>query len=40
MNSTYLKVSADLYTEIYIEDKEVKEITESALEGWRDKNAD
>ena len=37
---TNLKASANLYAENYNEDKEVKEITESALEGWPDKNAD
>ncbi len=29
-----LKQSADLYSEIYFEDDELKEITEEALEGW------
>jgi len=29
-----LKQSADLYSEIYFEDDELKEITEEALDGW------
>ena len=29
-----LKQSADLYAEIYAEDHELKELTESAISGW------
>ncbi|SLM28524.1 conserved hypothetical protein [Desulfamplus magnetovallimortis] len=29
-----LKKSADLYSEIYSEDNELKELTEDALNGW------
>jgi len=29
-----LKQSADLYSEIYFKDDELKEITEEALDGW------
>ncbi len=29
-----LRKSADLYSEVYAEDSELKELTESALEGW------
>jgi hypothetical protein len=29
-----LKTSADLYVELYLEDRELQEITESAIEEW------
>jgi len=29
-----LKESADLYAEIYADDHEIKELTESAISGW------
>ena len=29
-----LKQSADLYAEIYSEDKDLKELSETALDGW------
>ena len=29
-----LKKSADLYSEIYTDDHELKELTETAIEGW------
>lgn len=29
-----LKESADLYAEIYADDREIKELTESAISGW------
>ncbi len=29
-----LKQSADLYAEVYSEDNELKELTETALDGW------
>jgi hypothetical protein len=29
-----LKQSADLYSEIYFEDDELKELTETAITGW------
>jgi hypothetical protein len=29
-----LKESASLYAEIYVQDQELKELTDSALEGW------
>jgi hypothetical protein len=29
-----LRVSADLYTDIYTEDHDLKEITEAAINGW------
>ena len=29
-----LKQSADLYAENYFEDKDLKELTENALDGW------
>jgi len=29
-----LRKSADLYAELYDEDTEIKEITDSAMEGW------
>ena len=29
-----LKISADLYSEIYSEDKDLKELTETATTGW------
>lgn len=29
-----LKQSADLYSEIYVEDDELRDITEDAIDGW------
>ena len=29
-----LRVSADLYSEVYAEDQDLKEITEAAVNGW------
>ncbi len=29
-----LKQSADLYAEVYAEDSELKELTDTAIEGW------
>ncbi len=29
-----LRVSADLYSEVYAEDRDLKEITEAAVNGW------
>ncbi|MEM7536454.1 MAG: hypothetical protein AAF639_29995 [Chloroflexota bacterium] len=29
-----LEESADLYAELYEEDKDIRELTESAIEGW------
>ncbi len=29
-----LKKSADLYSELYTEDKEIHQLTESAIDGW------
>ena len=29
-----LKQSADLYTEVYSEDNDLKELTETSLDGW------
>ncbi|MCD6379559.1 hypothetical protein J7M07_03840 [bacterium] len=29
-----LKKSADLYSEIYLEDEDLKELTEAAVSGW------
>nr|MBC8362157.1 hypothetical protein [Candidatus Desulfatibia profunda] len=34
MENERLKQSADLYSEIYLEDDELKEITETAITGW------
>ena len=34
MENERLKQSADLYSEIYFEDDELKEITETAITGW------
>ncbi len=31
-----LKKSADLYSEIYLEDDELKELTEAAASGWHE----
>jgi len=32
-----LKISADLYTEVYEDDKELQELTESAISDWPEK---
>ena len=29
-----LKLSADIYSELYMEEEEIGELTESAMEGW------
>lgn len=34
IESNDLKESADLYAELYMEDQELRELTESAISGW------
>lgn len=34
LENEMMKMSADLYAEIYDEDEEIRELTESAISGW------